>query len=216
MLTHARIWAAIDALAERHELSASGLAKRAGLDATAFNKSKRRSPDGRERWPSTESLAKIISATGASVEEFIALVEGAALGESRSLSRRPGSVPLLGFAKAGAGGFFDEAGFPSGEGWEMAHLPNAVGDGAYALEVQGDSMLPLYRRGDILIVDPAASIRRGDRVVVKTWHGEVMAKILQRKTTSLVELLSLNSEYPTRELASQEIEWIARIIWASQ
>ena len=33
MLTHAQVWTAIDRLAERYALSASGLAKRAGLDA---------------------------------------------------------------------------------------------------------------------------------------------------------------------------------------
>ncbi|TIN51813.1 MAG: helix-turn-helix transcriptional regulator, partial [Mesorhizobium sp.] len=76
MLSHDRVWAAIDALAERYSLSASGLARRAGLDSTAFNKSKRLSSDGRPRWPSTESLAKIIEATGASLEEFTVLVEG--------------------------------------------------------------------------------------------------------------------------------------------
>ena len=76
MLSHERVWAAIDALAERYSLSASGLAKRAGLDSTAFNKSKRQSSDGRPRWPSTESLAKIIEATGSSLDEFLGLVEG--------------------------------------------------------------------------------------------------------------------------------------------
>ncbi len=78
MLSHDRVWAAIDALAERYSLSASGLAKRAGLDSTAFNKSKRLSADGRPRWPSTESLAKIIDATNSSLDEFLALIDGKA------------------------------------------------------------------------------------------------------------------------------------------
>lgn len=216
MLTHARIWAAIDCLAQKHALSVSGLAKRAGLDPTAFNKSKRHSPDGRARWPSTESLAKIFAATGASFEEFMALTEGPASGDRHSFGNRTASVPLLGFAKAGAGGYFDDAGFPSGEDWDVVELPASVRSGAYALEVQGESMLPLYRKGDILVVDPSASVKRGDRVVVKTRHGEVMAKILQRKTSSRVELLSLNPEHPLREFTMPEIEWIARIIWASQ
>ncbi|TIW83168.1 MAG: helix-turn-helix transcriptional regulator, partial [Mesorhizobium sp.] len=106
MLSHDRVWAAIDALAERYSLSASGLARRAGLDSTAFNKSKRLSSDGRPRWPSTESLAKIIEATGASLEEFTGLVEGRAA----SVAQHRSAVPLLGFAQAGAGGFFDDAG----------------------------------------------------------------------------------------------------------
>src|SRR5690606_26417624 len=105
MLSHNRVWAAIDALAERYSLSASGLARRAGLDSTAFNKSKRLSSDGRPRWPSTESLAKIIEATNSSVDEFFALVEDRAKPLARPLPVQGSTVPLLGFAQAGAGGF---------------------------------------------------------------------------------------------------------------
>ena len=61
MIRHAEIWRAIDRLAAKHGLTASGLARRAGLDATAFNKSKRKGPSGKPRWPSTESVAKILS-----------------------------------------------------------------------------------------------------------------------------------------------------------
>jgi phage repressor protein C with HTH and peptisase S24 domain len=211
MLSHETVWAAIDALAERYSLSASGLAKRAGLDSTAFNKSKRLSADGRPRWPSTESIAKIISATGASLDEFHELVRGPA-----TARRRAAAVPMLGFAQAGAGGFFDDAGFPAGHGWDLVELPAQAREGAYALQVQGDSMLPLYRDGDMLIVEPAAPIRRGDRVVVKTASGEVMAKILARRTAEKVELHSLNSAHPTRTVATKQVEWIARIVWASQ
>src|ERR1700741_4619533 len=151
MLSHEQIWGAIDRLAERHDLTPSGLARRAGLDSTAFNKSKRLSADGRPRWPSTESIAKIIEATGSSLDEFLELVGGRLrAGEPRS------SVPMVGFAQAGAGGFFDDAGFPVGHGWDLVELPAQVREGAYALQVQGDSMLPLYRDGDRLIVDPSA------------------------------------------------------------
>lgn len=216
MLSHERVWAAIDALAERHSLSASGLAKRAGLDSTAFNKSKRRSNDGRPRWPSTESLSKIIEATRSSLEEFLSLVEGGNRALSGPLPEQKSSVPMLGFAQAGAGGFFDDAGFPAGQGWDLVELPVRPGDSAYALQVQGDSMLPLYRDGDTLIVEPGATIRKGDRVVVKTLAGEVMAKVLQRRSAAEIELLSINPEHPVRRLELAEVEWVARIVWASQ
>ena len=55
-----------------------------------------------------------------------------------------------GFAQAGAGGYFDDAGFPAGQGWDQIELPGRRANGAYALQVQGDSMLPLYRDGDVL------------------------------------------------------------------
>ena len=166
MLSHDRVWAAIDALADRYSLSASGLAKRAGLDSTAFNKSKRRSADGRPRWPSTESLSKVMDATGASLDDFLSLVKGLRSPASDRLPVPGTGVPLLGFAQAGAGGFFDDAGFPAGQGWDVIEMPAGTSSGAYALQVQGDSMLPLYRDGDRLIVDPTAGIRRGDRISV--------------------------------------------------
>lgn len=216
MLSHDRVWAAIDALAERYSLSASGLAKRAGLDSTAFNKSKRLSSDGRPRWPSTESLAKIIEATNSSIEEFLQLIQGKASRPVSTSRPQSSSVPLLGFAQAGSGGFFDDAGFPAGQGWDLVSLPAQSGDGSYALQVQGDSMLPLYRDGDRLIVEPGATVRKGDRVVVKTTSGEVMAKVLQRRNASGIELLSINPAHPVRHVAMRDVEWLARIVWASQ
>ena len=210
MLSHTRIWAAIDRLAERYGLSASGLARKAGLDATSFNKSKRQGPDGRDRWPSTESVAKILAATGASLDEFMRLIED----ENRS--GRP-KVPLIGMAQAGAGRLFNEDGMPTGgPGWEDIKFPEFSNERVFALEVQGDSMRPLYREGDIIIVSPSANVRRGDRVVVRTKAGEVMAKELKRKTQRVVELLSLNPEHPDRVLPLGEIDWMARVIWARQ
>jgi phage repressor protein C with HTH and peptisase S24 domain len=216
MLSHERVWAAIDALAERNALSVSGLAKRAGLDSTAFNKSKRRSSDGRPRWPSTESLSKIIEATRSSLDEFLTLVEGVGRRSDKFLPEQKSSVPLLGFAQAGAGGFFDDAGFPAGQGWDLIELPVKAGDASYALQVQGDSMLPLYRNGDMLIVEPGATVRKGDRVVVKTTTGEVMAKVLHRRNAREIELFSINPAHPVRQVAMTDVEWLARIVWASQ
>ena len=216
MLSHDRVWAAIDALAERYSLSASGLARRAGLDSTAFNKSKRLSSDGRPRWPSTESLAKIIEATGASLDDFTGLIEGRAGSVQAASVARIRSVPLLGFAQAGAGGFFDDAGFPAGQGWDLVELPAQSTESSYALQVQGDSMLPLYRNGDVLIVEPGAVTRKGDRVVVKTTAGEVMAKVLERQTVKSIALVSLNPDHPDRDIPMRDVEWVARIVWASQ
>src|SRR4051812_2545338 len=213
MLSHSAIWDAIDALATRHGFTASGLAKIAGLDATAFNRSKRISRDGRERWPSTESIAKLLEATGESFDAFLSS-GGAFL---QTASQPTGArVPLLGLAQAGAGGYFDAAGFPAGQGWDEVHLPGPGENGIYALEVTGDSMLPLYRDGDRIVVSPSEQVRRGDRVVVKTRDGEVMAKILARQTANVVELHSLNPAYPPRLIDMKDVEWIARIIWASQ
>jgi phage repressor protein C with HTH and peptisase S24 domain len=208
MLTHEQIWTALDRLAERAGLSASALAKNSGLDPTTFNKSKRVTPEGRERWPSTESVAKALAATNSSIDTFVQLI-----GDS---ARSVRSVPLLGFAQAGAGGYFDDGGFPIGKGWDEVPLPAVDDEHAYALEIAGDSMKPAYRDGDVIVVSPGTPIRRGDRVVVKTDDGEVMVKELRRRTAKTLELQSLNPSHADRTLAAGDVAWIARIVWASQ
>jgi phage repressor protein C with HTH and peptisase S24 domain len=208
MLTHSQIWNAIDRLAARSGLTASGLAKKAGLDPTTFNKSKRITAEGRPRWPSTESVAKVLAATGTKVDTLVSLITDTIPAIH--------NVPLIGFAEAGTGGYFDDGGFPVGKGWEEIAFPSVSDEHAYALEISGDSMRPAYRKGDVIIVSPAAPVRKGDRVVVKTKDGEVMVKELRRKTTKEVELKSLNADHRDRTLPMSDVLWIARIVWASQ
>lgn len=211
MLTHKQIWDGIDALARAHGLSVSGLAKRAGLDPTIFNRSKRVQA-GKPRWPNTESLSRILDATGASITSFATLI--APGHESPPRGSRP--IPVIGFAQAGAQGFFDDAGFPVGGGWDTVNFPDVDDENAYALEIAGDSMLPVFREGDRIIVSPQADVRRGDRVVVKTRDGEVMVKQLQRQTASQIELASFNPEFPLRIIPLADLQWIARVTWSSQ
>lgn len=209
MLTHSQIWTAIDRLAERSGMTASGLAKKSGLDPTTFNKSKRITPEGRPRWPSTESVAKALAASNTKVDTFVKLI-------TDSGKVAISNVPLIGFAEAGSGGYFDDGGFPVGKGWEDIAFPQVTDEHAYALEISGDSMKPVYRDGDIIVVSPGAPVRKGDRVVVKTKNGEVIVKELKRKTTKSVELKSLNAEHRDRTLAMSDVVWVARIVWASQ
>ena len=207
-LTHSQIWTALDRLAARSKLSPSGLAKRSGLDPTTFNKSKRITPDGRARWPSTESIAKALSATSVSVESFVSLIS-----ESNGATQ---AIPLIGFSEAGASGYFDDGGLPAGKGWDEIATVSVNDEHAYALEVSGDSMKPAYRSGDIIIVSPAAQIRKGDRVVLKTKDGEVMVKELRRRTAKNIEVASINPSHRDRTFQVKDIIWMARIVWASQ
>jgi phage repressor protein C with HTH and peptisase S24 domain len=211
MFSHKQVWAAIDTIAERYGYSPSGLAKKSGLDPTSFNPSKRVGPDGRPRWPTTESIANLLEAAGAPVEEFTDLLTGR---KGQPAKRK--QIPLLGLAQAGKGGFFDDSGFPAGAGWEEIEVPGVTDSTAYALEITGDSMLPVYREGDRIIVSPSATVRKGDRVVVKTTDGQVMAKIMQRQTARTVDLASFNAAHETRTLDMKDVDWMARIIWASQ
>jgi len=216
-MKHEDLWRALDTLAAENGLSASGLARRAGLDPTTFNPSKRRMPDGRPRWPSTESLAKVLDATGASLDAFSELVSGArTLFSSKSPRFFGRKIPLIGLAQAGGDGFFDDGGFPVGGGWSEVSLPETGDSHTYAVEISGDSMEPAFRDGDIAIVSPEAPIRRGDRVVVKTKKGEVMAKQLAKRSARRIELLSLNTSHPNFTFDLSEVSWMHRVLWVSQ
>jgi phage repressor protein C with HTH and peptisase S24 domain len=188
----------------------SALARRAGLDATSFNPSKRFGPGEppRPRWPSTESLTRILTATGLSLGEFATLAHDAV--------ERPAALPLLGMAQAGQDGYFDDAGLPVGDGWEQTDLPRPK-DSLLSLRIVGDSMDPLYREGDRIIVDrEATEVRKGDRVVVRTTGGETLAKEIGALTAQVVTLASVNPAYGARTLARNEIVWMGRILWVSQ
>ncbi|WP_166635015.1 helix-turn-helix transcriptional regulator, partial [Lactobacillus crispatus] len=129
-------------------LSPSGLARRSGLDPTTFNKSKRVTSDGRPRWPSTESVAKALAATGSSLGSFLDVIANG-VGPIRPL-------PLLNFTDAATRGHFDEDGrppdrarrdkaLPEKKVWRDVALPSATSDEhAYALEISGDDHKPVY------------------------------------------------------------------------
>jgi len=214
MLSHQDIWAALDKLADRFAMSPSAMARQAGLDPTTFNKSKRHGGDGKARWPSSESLAKVLNALGVSFEDFAALT---AKSQAGRLSVAMGAnVPLLRMSQARVDGFFDREGHPVGEGWDEIRMPGISDDDIFALQISGDAMLPILRDGDRAIISPNANIRRGDRVIIKTGSGEVMAKSFDKMSTDTAELLSLNPAIPSRTFPLKDIQWMAKIVWISQ
>jgi phage repressor protein C with HTH and peptisase S24 domain len=209
MLTHAQIWTALDRLAARAGLSPSGLARKAGLDPTTFNRSKRMTPQGRSRWPSTESVAKSLAATGTSMETFVQLIDDPARSNS------PG-VPMIDFTHATADSHFDDAGHPVGKGWDELAFPAIADEGAYALRIVGDSMLPIYRDGSVIVVSPAATVRKDDRVLVKTRDGQITVKEFKHRTSKAIELRPLTKAQKDETLLARDVMWMARIVWASQ
>lgn len=210
LFTHPQVWAGIDKLAKEKGWSASRLAREAGLDPTTFNRSKRHTNQAKPRWPSTESLAKILDATSTSLESFVALMLDGSSSGRRLPSERLRSV---GFGDAQSGGLFDDAGFPIGESWDEIDFPSIADKHAFALEVQGDGMLPAYRDGDVLIISPGASIRRRDRVILKTGTKELLAGTLLRRTAQRLELELFNERAEQVTLALKDVTWLSRVLW---
>ena len=116
-------------------------------------------------------------------------------------------------------GFFDDAGLPSGTGWDELLFPELDDPRAYAVAIAGDALAPVYRDGDNLIVSPAAGLRRGDRVIVKTAAGEVLIRRMLRRGAKKLELAPLvHGPAGTAEeaLAIEDFAFVHRIVWASQ
>ena len=210
MLTHAGIWQALDRLARKYNHSPSGLARRAGLDPTTFNRSKRISREGKPRWPSTESVAKVLDATGASLGEFLTLVD------EQATAGRQFLMPVIALPELGRDDRFDPAGHLRREGCEQIPFPDFDDPTAFAIEVTTDDMIPVYRAGDLIVVSPGAAVRRGDRVVVRTIEGESLVGLLMRQIGRRTDLAFFNSGRPDRSLDAEQVRWLARIIWASQ
>ncbi|PHR91492.1 MAG: DNA-binding protein [Robiginitomaculum sp.] len=214
MLNHDDIWMALDRLALQFSMTPSSMARQAGLDPTTFNKSKRQGADGKPRWPSTESLSKVLNTLGVDFEDFATLV---AKKNARRLGLTLGTrVPLILLEQARDAGFFDGAGFPVGEGWSDIRIPGVRNDHVYALQISGDTMMPVLRHGDRIVVAPNEEIQCGDRVVIKTRAGEVMAVELAEMNVERIETFSINAAPTGRTLYLKDVQWIARIVWITQ
>lgn len=215
MLTHDQIWCAIDRLANSFGYSPSGLAKQSGLDPTSFNKSKRHGPDGKPRWPSTESLSRVLAATGATMSDFIALVDEDQDNENNANNVL--SMPTINLAKTKDKTVFDKNGFPLSEQWETIDFLNFNNQKYHAIKINNDSLSPTYRRDDILIISPQDKVSNGDRVIIKTQKGNITAKELVKQNVTQIEVRDFNNDVQENEIIpTQDIVWMNRISWVSQ
>jgi phage repressor protein C with HTH and peptisase S24 domain len=212
MLTHDQIWRGVDRLALRNGLSPSGLAKRAGLDPTTFNKSKRVTPDGKQRWPGTESLSKILDATQTSMAEFVTLIDDVPRAPPRALELKLKSIRLSKVSDD----TFDKSGFPGEGEWEDVEFPSIDDPRAYLIELDKDIGQDFCRPGSLLVVAPSNSVRRHDRVMLKLRSGDLTFGTVKRKTAQQYTIVQSRNGDSEFTMGAKEIAWIVRIIWVSQ
>ena len=202
-MQHGDIWRGLDQLAHANGLSVSGLAKRAGLDATAFNKSKRVSKDGRPRWPSTESLSRALNAVGVGFAEFAALVTQTDDGTI--------SVPETGESVLGTDATLQEA------NWSGLPFPaKDLGDGSFALDVANGDLAAHYPIGTRLIASQVAKTEVGDRIIIHLKSGGVLLGALGESEADQLNLTSLTAPAIETRIDREEIASLARIMWVSQ
>ncbi len=208
-LKHEDLWDAIDRLAALHRMSASGLARRAGLDPTTFNKSKRQNSKGKRRWPSTESLSKILDATGASVTDFVRLLKA-------DNDPEPGSLPLMALNGKATGFVLSKNGDLEPSGIDRIHLPELESSKAVAFQVTSTSFAPAYRQNDLLIVHPAKDLQPQDRALIVLEDEQVVLCDVLHCGSEEISVRPLDDMNSVRILRSTDISWSGRVAWARQ
>ena len=150
---------------------------------------------------------EILDVTGTTLKDFLRLIEP-------SGSLRRSMIPLIGMEEAASGRIFTADGMPGeGPGRDAIEFPDLEQEKVFTLAVTGDALSPLYRAGDILIVSPTASTRKGDRIVVCTTGGRILAQELKRRTATALTMRSLSKD-EDQVIPAAEIAWTARIMWA--
>lgn len=198
MFTHDEIWAAIDRLADTRGLSASGLARQAGLDPTAFNKSKRISPNGKPRWPSTESLSKILAVTNCTMSDLLTLMNK---GDD---AHKP--VRMLAYTHIKSGKLNEKPVSSFTTGFE-------TGEDSFAVTIDDNLLHPLFSEGNVLIVDPSAKLKADDRALIYSRKGGLQSGIVQSAQKRALSILLANDGFTAAEFAENDLEWSARIVW---
>lgn len=201
MFTHDQIWAAIDRLAEAKGLSASGLARQAGLDPTAFNRSKRVSPNGKPRWPSTESVSKILGVTDSTMSDLLSLMD--------LKEKQAHTVPVLPMAYVKAGKI------AATRNHDVMQVSFRVGDNAFAISLDDARFAPLFRSGSILVADPDSKIRSDDRVVLYARKAGLRSGIIKSAQRKTYIVTVPGDSFEEESFDEADVVWIARILWSS-
>lgn len=110
-------------------------------------------------------------------------------------------IPLISYVRAGLWAGAGDLPQPGdAQEWLMTDLE--LSDGAFALEIKGDSMLPEFNPGDRVIIDPAIRPQPGDYVVAKNGEDEATFKKYRLRGANeqgveVFELVPLNPDYPS-------------------
>lgn len=149
------------------------------------------------------TATRIEAATGVS-SAWLVSGEGPMMSSASNVRPAPigtRNIPLISYVQAGVWtGVVDPYQPDDGTDWLITDLD--LSGNAFALEIKGDSMLPDFKPGDRIIIDPAIEPRPGDYVVAKNGEDEATFKKYRPRGVNergdmVFELIPLNEDYPT-------------------
>lgn len=111
------------------------------------------------------------------------------------------AIPVISPIQAGALTETSEP-YEPGDGYATLYTDDAYSKWAFALEIEGDSMLPEFRAGDFVIIEPEWEPRPGEYVVAKNSKNEATFKKYRQRGLKpdgsiIFDLVPLNPDYPT-------------------
>ena len=137
----------------------------------------------------------------------------AALTADRSLAEE---VPVIAFVSAGPGVEFTDQGYPAGGGmYFLPRPPQFTDPNGFGVEVSGDSMVPKYEDGQVVMVDTRKRPVSGDYAVVGLMNGDKYVK-RYREAGGMVILESVNPLYPPVVVPPHEVRFAYKIVWVRE
>ncbi len=160
--------------------------------------------DGKTRAFTAQNNQRAAKLLGVSAE-WLATGDGAP-GAAKQAELVPAAIgatriPLISYVQAGVWtGVVDT--YEPGDADEFLLTDLDLSGNAFALEIKGESMLPEFKPGDRVIIDPAIAPAPGDFVVAKNGEEEATFKKYRPRGISdagetVFELVPLNEDYPS-------------------
>ena len=203
-----KIWDAIDKFAKNSGMSPSALAKSIGLDATTFNKSKRIRNDGKQRWPSLDSINRILEVYNIEFEDLYKL------SDDIHSTKQSLSIPYISLSGLSQGSRTDVRKFDISS-WRQVQFPYST-QNMYAIDLDDSCYEPLYNFGSTLVVAKDSEIRRGDRIVIITRSGESLIREFIRREENAIKVCTPYDKENLQYINLSDIRLLNRIMWASQ
>lgn len=115
-------------------------------------------------------------------------------------------VPLINKVAAGYPREFTDLGYPARIADEYVRCPDVTDSDAFAARVVGDSMMPDYREGDVVVFSPARDVKDGNDCFVRLERdAETTFKRVYFEDEGRLRLQPLNARYPARIVEREDI-----------
>ncbi|EKB14488.1 LexA family protein [Aeromonas veronii] len=171
-----------------------------------------------EHSPSGDNLAQLSKVFGVSAH-WLATGKGSPVLSNVEPAVIPqgNRVPILSYVQAGNWREMCEQATAFDGNVEYVSAGGEIGPYGFGLWLRGDSMLPQFKEGDLIIVDPDESPQPGDYVVAKNGSNEATFKKyrprgIDESGQEVFELIPLNDDYPTMHSDRQQIQIIGVMV----